>query len=140
MDADEIIEHLGLEPHPEGGFFRETWRHDPGDGSRGAGTAVYFLLKPGQRSYWHRVDADELWLWHLGAPVDLRIKAGDGPVVDHVLGPDLAAGQSPQVLVPKDAWQTAEAPDGVTLVTCTVSPAFEFDGFELAPADWEPDP
>ena len=137
VDADEIIEHLGLEPHPEGGFFRETWRHDPGDGSRGAGTAVYFLLKPGQRSYWHRVDADELWLFHLGAPVHLRIRDGDGPIVDHVLGPDLAAGQEPQVLVPKDAWQTAEAPDGVTLVTCTVSPAFEFEGFELAPPDWE---
>jgi len=70
--------------------------------------------------------------------VTLRIKAGDGPVVDHVLGPDLAAGQQPQVLVPAGAWQTAEAPGGVTLVTCTVSPAFRFEGFELAPPDWEP--
>ena len=138
VDADRIIEHLGLEPHPEGGYYRETWRHDPGDGSRGAGTAVYFLLKPGQRSHWHRVDADELWLFHLGAPVTLRIKDGDGAVVDHVLGADLVSGHEPQVLVPADAWQTAEAPDGVTLVTCTGSPAFRFEGFELAPPDWQP--
>ena len=125
MDADEIIEHLGLERHPEGGYFRETWRHDPGDGSRGAGTAVYFLLREGQRSYWHRVDADELWLFHLGAPVTLRIKDGDGPVAVHVV-------------VPAGAWQTADAPDGTSLVTCTVSPAFQFEGFDLAPPDWTP--
>ena len=73
MDADEIIEHLGLEPHPEGGYYRETWRHDPGDGSRGTGTAIYFLLDADERSHWHRVDADELWHHHLGAPLRLQL-------------------------------------------------------------------
>ena len=121
MDADEIIEHLGLEPHPEGGFFRETWRHDPGDGSRGAGTAVYFLLKPGQRSYWHRVDADELWLWH--GPGTLTLQVGEERVG---LGPGV-----PQVLVPAGTWQAAEPGADEVLVTCVVSPGFVWEGFRL---------
>jgi uncharacterized protein len=134
VDAEEIIGRLGLEPHPEGGWFRETWRHEPGDGSRGAGTAIHFLLKAGERSHWHRVDADELWLFHLGDPLRLRVH----PDPDHVLGVDLGAGQEPQVRVPAGAWQAAEPLGAFTLVSCTVAPAFTFDGFELAPPGWSP--
>lgn len=134
-----MIADLGLAPHPEGGHFRETWRHDPGDGTRGAATAIYFLLRADERSHWHRVDADEVWLHHQGGPLTLRIKDGAGPVVDHLLGPDVAAGQQPQVRVPAGAWQAAEPVAGAVLVSCVVAPAFEFDGFELAPPGWSPE-
>jgi len=138
VDADAVIADLGLTPHPEGGHFRETWRHDPGDGSRGAATAIYFLLGADERSHWHRVDADELWLHHAGGPLRLRIRQDDGPVVDHVLGSDLAAGQRPQARVPAGAWQAAEPVAGAVLVSCVVAPAFVFEGFELAPEGWSP--
>ena len=133
MDADEIIDRLGLAPHPEGGHYRETWRHDPSDGSRGAGTAIAFLLRAGERSHWHRVDADELWFFHLGDPLRLLVEHDE-----HLLGPDLAAGHHVQVRVPAGAWQSAEPTGAFTLVSCTVSPAFEFEGFELAPPDFTP--
>lgn len=137
MTADEIIEALGLEPHPEGGHFRETWRE--GTTPRGHGTAIYFLLRRGERSRWHRVDADEIWHFHLGAPLELEISEGDeGPVTKRLLGPELAAGQRPQIRVPKLWWQAASTTGDFTLVGCTVSPAFEFEGFEMAPPDWEP--
>ncbi len=131
--ADTIITALGLQPHPEGGHYRETWRDTPGDGTRGAGTAILFLLRAGERSHWHRVDAAELWLWHAGAP--LRLLREPGP--DLTLGPNLAAGETLQGLVPAHAWQAAEPLGAWALVSCTVSPAFRFEGFELAAPGWQ---
>jgi predicted cupin superfamily sugar epimerase len=138
MDADDVIRHLGLQPHPEGGWYRETWRHEPEDGSRGAGTAIYFLLAEGDRSHWHRVDADEVWHHYAGDPLRLRTWAEGGGLADVVLGPDLASGEAPQETVPRFTWQSAEPLGRWTLVGCTVSPAFEFSGFELAPPGWQP--
>ena len=132
--AEAIIAALGLHPHPEGGHYRETWRDTPADGTRGAGTAILFLLRAGERSHWHRVDAAELWLWHAGAP--LRLLREPGP--DLTLGPNLAAGEALQGFVPPHAWQAAEPLGAWTLVSCTVSPAFRFEGFELAPPGWAP--
>jgi uncharacterized protein len=139
MDAAEIIDVLGLQPHPEGGHYAETWRHDPGDGARGSGTAIHFLLQAGERSHWHRVDADEIWLFHAGAPLELQVSpAEDAAPVTAVLGVDLAARQRPQLVVPAQWWQAATTTGDWTLVSCTVSPAFTFDGFELAPPEFEP--
>lgn len=139
MTADEIIALLRLEPHPEGGWFRETYRHAPDDGGRGAGTAIYFLLKAGEESAWHRVtDADELWHWYAGAPLALGLAEEDGAPESLILGPDLAAGQRPQHIVPKGRWQRARSLGDWTLVGCTVSPAFVFDTFEMAPPGWRP--
>jgi predicted cupin superfamily sugar epimerase len=132
--AEAIIAALGLLPHPEGGHYRETWRDIPADGTRGAGTAILFLLRAGERSHWHRVDAAELWLWHAGAP--LRLLRQPGP--DLTLGPNLAAGETLQGLVPAHAWQAAEPLGAWALVSCTVSPAFRFEGFELAAPGWQP--
>lgn len=137
IDAKYVISALGLMPHPEGGFFRETWRDAPAGGGRGLGTSIYFLLEAGGRSHWHRVDGTEIWHWYAGSPLVLSIAAADG-VLDERLGPDLAAGERPQLLVPANAWQSASAPEGWALVGCTVSPAFEFDRFELAPPGWSP--
>lgn len=136
-DPDELISLLQLEPHPEGGHFRETYRHRAKEG-RGAGTAIYFLLRQGERSHWHRVDADEMWHHYAGAPLELRIKKGEQPTASRILGSDFEAGQRPQALVPAGAWQAARSLGKWTLVGATVSPAFEFDGFELAPPGWEP--
>ena len=132
--ADELIERLGLEPHPEGGWFRETWRDPDVGGRRGSGTAIYFLLRAGERSHWHRVDAAEVWHHYAGDPLELSIGA------DHtvVLGPDVAAGEVPQAVVPAGEWQAARSLGAFTLVGCTVSPAFRFEGFELAPEGWSP--
>jgi predicted cupin superfamily sugar epimerase len=139
--AGEIVEALGLERHPEGGWFRETWRHDAGPGARGAGTAILFLLAAGEASHWHRVDADELWHFHAGAPLRLSTSPDeDTPPAHALLGIDLAAGQHPQLRVPAGWWQAAETTGPWTLVSCTVSPAFTFDGFELAPRDFHPGP
>lgn len=138
LDADAVIALLGLEPHPEGGHFRETFR-DPGtDGGRGASTAIYFLLKAGARSHWHRVDAVEIWHWHAGAPLKLDIADEEGGCRTLVLGCDLRDGQRPQGVVPALAWQAAETTGAWTLVGCTVAPAFAFSGFTLAPADFTP--
>lgn len=131
MTADDIIAKLELQPHPEGGYYRQTWIAE-NDG-RPTGTCIYFLLKDGGHSHWHKVDATEIWLYHAGAPIVLSISATDqGPARDHVLGADLDAGQSPQIVVPKDAWQAARTTGDWTLVSCTVSPGFEFEGFTLA--------
>lgn len=138
MDADEIIRLLDLAPHPEGGWYRETWRDDPADGSRGAGTAIYFLLRAGERSHWHRVDADEVWHHYAGDPLRLHTWSEGAPPDEVVLGRDLAAGQRPQARVPAGVWQSAEPTGAWTLVGCTVAPAFQFTGFELAPPDWHP--
>jgi predicted cupin superfamily sugar epimerase len=137
LTADEIIELLELIPHPEGGFYRETWRDTPPDGGRGAGTAIYFLLRAGDQHRWHNVDATEIWHHYAGAPLELRTSDG-GAVQVELLGPDLAAGQRPQRTVPPGAWQRARTLGAFTLVGCTVSPAFAFEGFTLAPPGWEP--
>jgi len=137
--AAAIIAWLALAPHPEGGWYRETWRDDAGPDGRHRGTAILFLLEAGQRSHWHRVDAAELWFWHAGTPLWLGLAASDaGPVSATALGPDVLSGQSPQALVPAGHWQSAEARDGWTLVSCTVVPGFDFAGFELAAPGWAP--
>lgn len=130
MTADQIIDHLNLQQHPEGGWFKETWRADnPG---RATGTCIYFLLKAGESSHWHRVDATEIWLFHAGASLVLSLSETDkGPASDHLLTPDLSQG-APQVIVPEGHWQAARSTGDYTLVSCTVSPGFEFGGFELA--------
>lgn len=139
--ATELIRQLELQPHPEGGWYRETWRAPAPDGARASATCIYFLLEEGQRSHWHKVDASEIWLWHAGSPVVLSTSLTDtGPVVDIMLGGDILAGETPQHLIEPDRWQSAHASAGWALVSCIVSPGFEFDGFELAPPGWSPHP
>ena len=138
-EGRDLIARLALRPHPEGGWYRETWRAPAPPGERAAGTAILFLLEADQRSHWHRVDADELWFWHAGAALALSV-APDGkasPVV-HRLGPDVPGGALPQFRVPAGAWQAAAALGGWALVSCVVVPGFEFAGFELAEPDWAP--
>jgi hypothetical protein len=136
--AEEVVRLLGLLPHPEGGFYRETFRAPSSDGGRGASTAIYYLLRQGEVSAWHRVDADEVWHHYAGAPLELALSAGKGREAVR-LGPDLAAGERPQAVVPAGVWQSARSLGEWTLVGCTVAPAFEFAGFEMAPPGWEPD-
>jgi hypothetical protein len=136
--AARLIAALGLERHPEGGWYRETWRAGAEDGARAGGTAILFLLETGQRSHWHRVDADELWLWHAGDALAVLIEQENGAVQEFELGGDVARGYQPQCLVPASRWQSAEARAGWALVSCVVVPGFEFAGFELAPPGWAP--
>ena len=140
--ARALIERLALQPHPEGGWYRETWRAPAPPEERAAATAIHFLLETGQRSHWHRVDASEIWLWHAGDPLALRTARGDaGPVETAMLGPDLADGHALQHIVPPDRWQAAEpvaGAAGYVLVSCIVAPGFEFSGFTLAAEGWEP--
>jgi uncharacterized protein len=138
ITADEVIHLLDLRPHPEVGHFRETFRDPREIGGRSASTAIYFLLARGERSHWHRVDAVEVWHYYAGAPLALSIADADGTTVFQV-GPDLTAGEQPQVAVSAGAWQAAESLGDWTLVGCTVAPGFVFTGFELAPAGWEPE-
>jgi len=135
MSAENIIDRLALEPHPEGGWYRETWR-DP-TRPRGAGSAIYFLLRTGEVSHWHRLDAVEVWHHYLGASIE-HSTMHDGEVVTAALGADLAAGEIPQLVVPAHTWQSARSQGEWTLVGCTMAPAFIFDGFELAPPDAKP--
>jgi uncharacterized protein len=139
LSATDIITRLELRPHPEGGYYRETFCAKRVDGQgRAHSTAIYFLLARGDRSHWHRVDAVEIWHYYAGNPLVLQI-AHDGCASHLVtLGPDLAAGQRPQAIVPAHAWQSAETTGEWTLVGCTVAPGFEFAGFEMATADFEP--
>jgi len=131
MTANELIRRLRLEPHPEGGWYRRTWVAPAGKGQRGTGSAIYYLLTDGQNSRRHRVDATEIWHHYRGAPVELRV-GGDGtPVEVHLLGSEVEHGQAPQVTVPAGVWQEARCLGEFSLVGCTVSPAFEIDGFEL---------
>lgn len=134
MDAQELIAHLGLEPHPEGGHYRQTWIAEAAEGERAAGTSIYFLLQEGESSHWHRVlDAAEIWHYYAGAPLILSMAADEnGPAQDYVLGPDLATGQAPQLIVPTNYWQAARTTGAYTLVGCTVSPGFLFEKFVLA--------
>ncbi len=139
-EARALIERLGMQPHPEGGHFVETYRAPAAEGERAPVTQIYFLLQAGEVSHWHRVDAVEIWHWYVGAPLVLSISENGHDAVARHLGPDFAAGQTPNIVVPKDAWQAAESLGHWTLVGCTVAPAFEFSGFELAPPDWRPTP
>lgn len=139
LGANEIIRMLNMKPHPEGGHYVETYRSES-DHSRAASTAIYFLLQADQVSDWHRVDADEHWLWHAGGPLMLTTSPPEGKgATPHKLGPDLRAGQVPQVTVPAQHWQTAETLGAWTLVSCIVAPGFEFAGFEMAPEHWRPE-
>ena len=137
--AAEMIRLLELEPHPEGGHYRQTFRDARMVDGRAASTAIYFLLARGERSHWHRVDAVEVWHYYAGAPIELEIAtSAQGPVERLTLGPDIAAGERPPAIVPVHAWQAARSLGEWTLVGCTVAPGFEFKGFELAPKDWSP--
>lgn len=141
--AARLIEQLGLAAHPEGGWYRETWRGDAGPDGRAQGTAIFFLLRAGEASHWHTVDAAELWLWQAGDPVELRLSASDaGPARSVILGADVIAGQQLQGLVAPGEWQAArafgEGVHGYSLVSCVVVPGFDFAGFRLAAPGWEP--
>jgi uncharacterized protein len=138
--AQEIVRLLDLAPHPEGGFFRETFRDPACRDGRAVSTAIYYLLGVGDVSEWHRVDAAEVWHFYAGAPLALTVSENGHDAGSHHLGPDLAAGQRPQFVVPAGWWQTAESLGGWTLVGCTVAPGFDFAGFELAPPGWRPRP
>ncbi|MBI5131121.1 MAG: cupin domain-containing protein [Rhodopseudomonas palustris] len=136
--AADIIARLELQPHPEGGHYRETFRDSRCDaGGRSFSTAIHFLLSQGERSHWHRIDAVEIWHYYAGAALRLEI-ADAGGHRTIMLGPDIAAGQLPQAIVPPHAWQAAAATGDWTLVGCTVAPGFEFERFELAPKGWLP--
>jgi uncharacterized protein len=152
LDAMEVVRLLALAPHPEGGFYRETYRaKSRGGDARPFSTAIYFLLPLGEISAWHRVDADEVWHFYAGLPLKLSLSADDGQSSTHILGANLAARQRPQCVVPAGVWQKAEAarlPEEMdsaalpawSLVGCTVAPGFDFSGFELAPPEWQPAP
>jgi uncharacterized protein len=141
LDAGDVVRLLGLQPHPEGGHFIETFR-DPRvvNGTRAASTAIYYLLARGERSNWHRIDAAEVWHYYAGSPLLLERAPTEQDAVERiVLGPDLEAGELPQTLVPAHCWQAAESLGDWTLCGCTVAPGFEFKGFELAPKGWAPE-
>lgn len=137
LAAKDVIFTLGMERHPEGGWYARTFEDRASPDGRARSTAIYYLLEAGDASHWHRVDAVEVWHYYAGAPLKLRVS--DGKTVDeHRLGNNLDAGQRPQVVVPRDAWQSAVSTGEWTLVGCTVAPGFQFSGFELADPDWEP--
>ena len=134
LTVDDIIARLNLAPHPEGGYYRQTWVAE--NAGRPTGTCIYFLLKAGQASHWHAVDAVEIWHHYAGAPLILSLAPSlAGPATDHRLGPDLAGGEIPQAIVPEGHWQKAATTGDWSLVGCTVSPGFEFAGFTLAAPD-----
>lgn len=136
-DVNDLIARLELAPHPEGGWYRETWRAAAVGTARAAGTSILFLLEAGQRSHWHRVDASELWIFQAGTALTLST-ADAGRVSSVRLGVDIVAGDRPQHVVQPHQWQAAQAGDGWCLVACVVAPAFRFEGFELAPVGWTP--
>ncbi|RCW26013.1 hypothetical protein DFR48_104266 [Ciceribacter lividus] len=138
MRAEDIVAALGMQPHPEGGWYAETFR-DAADVGRGNSTAIYYLLTAGQRSHWHRVrDAAEVWHYYAGAPLALR-HAPDGMTVETIrLGPAVLTGERPQAVIPANCWQAAESLGTYTLVGCTVAPGFQFSAFEMAPPGWSP--
>jgi predicted cupin superfamily sugar epimerase len=138
VDAREVIERLRLEPHPEGGWYRETWRAAETSAGRSAGSAILFLLVEGTASRWHRVDAEEVWAWHAGSPLALAVSDGTGEIEPFRLGMDAARGEVPQAVVPAGAWQSARALGPWALVSCVVVPGFTFEGFEMAPEGWRP--
>jgi uncharacterized protein len=138
MRPEDIIRELAMRPHPEGGWYVQTFRDSP-DASRGHSTAIYYMLQAGEHSHWHRVhDAAEVWHHYAGAPLALH-RSEDGVESETViLGTDLAKGERPQAIVPANWWQAAETLGDFTLVGCTVAPGFEFSSFEMAPPGWKP--
>ncbi len=141
MLAAEVIRLLDLKPHPEGGHYRETFRDSRQDANgRAASTLIYYLLGAGEVSEWHRVDAVEVWHWYAGAPMVITTSPNGHDASAQHLGPELRAGQRPQIVVPAGHWQTATSLGAWTLVGCSVAPGFEFAGFEMAPPDWRPTP
>ncbi len=141
MDAQSVIRLLDLQPHPEGGHYRETFRDSRTvEGGRAASSHIYYLLGVGEVSDWHRVDATEIFHFYAGAPLVLTLSENGHDASAHHLGSDLAAGQRPHLVVPSGVWQTAVSLGAWTLVGCTVAPAFEFSGFEMAKPDWRPTP
>ncbi len=140
MNADAVVAHFGLQEHPEGGWYRETFRDAPAADGRERAAHILYLLKAGERSRWHRIDATEIWHFSLGGPLLLSIAPRGGAVRSVTLGGDLQHGHLPHAVVPAGAWQAARPLGSFTLVGCTTVPAFRFDGFELAPAGWEPGP
>ncbi|CUX44480.1 conserved hypothetical protein [Agrobacterium tumefaciens str. CFBP 5621] len=138
ISAQAIIRELGLEPHPEGGFYHQTFR-DKAGGERGHSTAIYYLLEKGDRSHWHRVtDAVEVWHYYAGAPIALHLSQDGREVQTFTLGPAILEGERPQVIVPANCWQSAESLGDFTLVGCTVSPGFAFSSFVMAETGWSP--
>lgn len=142
--ADAVIARLGLEPHPEGGWYTQTFRDNPpggAHGERGHSTAIYFLLKAGEQSAWHRVrDAAEVWHFYAGAPLCLETADAQGSGRrEHILGPDIENGARPQHIVPVNWWQRARSLGDWTLVGCTVAPGFDFAAFEMADPAWQPE-
>ena len=137
----ELVRLLGLERHPEGGWYREIWRSGAETAEdRPALTSIYYLLEADEHSHWHRIDADEVWHWYAGGPLSMTLSPNGHDAEAYLLGPEIAAGQRPQRVVPAGWWQTAVSMGAWTLVGCTVSPGFRFEGFELAPPDWRPVP
>lgn len=140
LTARDVIRLLDLQPHPEGGWYRETFRDAAGPQGRGASSLIYYLLDVGETSDWHRIDAAEAWHHYSGAPLVITVSANGHDAEAHHLGPDLLAGQRPHFVVPAGWWQTATSLGAWTLVGCTVAPGFSFENFELAPPDWRPTP
>ncbi|MEV3920198.1 cupin domain-containing protein [Actinomadura coerulea] len=149
LDRPATAEALDLLPHPEGGWYRETWRSDASftpdgyPGERASATAIYFLLPPGEESIWHTVRSAELWLWHGGGPLTLLLGGdGDRPAETPeliALGADVAAGQAPQAVVPPGVWQAARpSGDEEVLVSCVVSPGFDFEDFTASLSSFGP--
>lgn len=141
-EARRLIERLGLEPHPEGGWYRQTFCDEACDADgRPRSTVIYYLLEAGDTSEWHRVtDAAEVWHWYAGAPLVITVSPDGHDASAHHLGPDALAGQMPQFVVPANSWQTATSLGAYTLAGCTVAPGFRFESFEMAPKDWRPTP
>lgn len=136
LSANEIIAQLDLAPHPEGGYYRQTWKAE--NEGRAVGTCIYFLLKSGEPSHWHFIDSTEIWHFYAGAPLILSLSETDkGPAIEHLLGADVSKGQSPQTIVPPNHWQAARTTGDYSLVGCTVSPGFKFEGFTLAAASFD---
>ncbi|MFM9846865.1 MAG: cupin domain-containing protein [Hyphomicrobiaceae bacterium] len=139
LTAVDVIRLLDLQPHPEGGYFRETFRDSRTDqDARSVSTAIYFLLKMGEVSRWHRVDAAEVWHWYAGSPLQLSIAEGNRVTGTLMLGSNLPDGERPQAVVPAHHWQSARSLGAWTLVGCTVAPGFEFSRFGLADATFQP--
>lgn len=140
LTQSDVVSMLGLEPHPEGGHYRETFRDPASQHGRSVGTAIYYLLGVGECSEWHRVDAAEIWHFYAGAPLSITLSPNGHDAESLRLGPNLQTGERPQIVVPANHWQTATSLGEWTLVGCTVAPGFDFSGFEMAPPDWRPMP
>lgn len=138
LTAAEVVAALGMEPHPEGGYFKETFRTETPHGSRGLMTSIYYMPPQEHPSRWRAIDADEVWNFHAGAPLTLYVSS-DGQTIETCrLGSNFGAGETPQAVVPKGAWARVESHGGWTLMGAAVAPAFVFEGFRMAPEGWMP--